>query len=94
MKLYLDDERMCPTGWCQVKTVEAALDFLKTDLVDEISLDHDLGTEKTGYHVLLWIEERQNNLGIIPEKIYIHTANSSARIKMELTVKRINENRI
>ncbi len=91
MKLYLDDEREAPPGWHLVKTSDEAIEFLKGGSVTEISLDHDLGDDEsgTGYDVILWIEKTVVEEGFIPQKIHIHTANSSARVKMELGVKKI-----
>ena len=59
--------------------------------VTHLSLDHDLGMFATGYDVLLWIEEQIFTGGyfIMPE-ITIHTANVSARVKMELGLARIH----
>lgn len=93
IRLYLDDERVCPKGWLHVKTADEAISVLNAENVSEISLDHDLGMSKTGYDVLLWIEEAQHDGKDIPDVIRIHTANSSARIKMELAVKQINKRR-
>lgn len=57
MKLYLDDERKTPVGWVRVFWPEEAIAWLKTEMVTEISLDHDLGDDDrgTGYDVILWI---------------------------------------
>jgi len=94
IKLFLDDERQVPdNSWLKVKTVKDAINFLKNNIVDIISLDHDLGTDKEcGYDVLLWIEEQvfTNSNFVLPE-IKIHTANPSARIKMKLALKRITK---
>ncbi len=85
MKLYLDDMRPVPDGWELVRTYHDAIYMLKCCDVTEISLDHDLGSVKSGYDVLNWIEaEAVLNPSYKPPKIYIHTANPSARIKMEL----------
>lgn len=90
MRLYLDDERPCPKGWVLVKTAEEAILMLDGERVEEISLDHDLGDqdhdqEWTGYTVLLHIESKvvwdENYHAPV---IHIHTANTSARKKMEL----------
>ena len=93
MKIYLDDEREAPPGWHLVKTVDEAITLLKRGDVTEISLDHDLGDDSagTGYDVILWIEKAVVEKEFIPPKIYVHTANISARIKMKLGVKRILE---
>lgn len=90
MKIYLDDERKTPKGWIRTYGVKETIDLLKTNKVKEISLDHDLGKEnENGYDVLLWIEEELYFKRLNPLKIHIHTANLSARKKMELAVKNI-----
>lgn len=95
MRIYLDDVRPIPEGWEGARSYHDAIDMLKTYDVNEISLDHDLGTEETGYDVLLWIEEQVALTGYRPPEIKIHTSNSSARIKMEaavLSIKKIQKN--
>ncbi|MFM5517509.1 cyclic-phosphate processing receiver domain-containing protein [Aeromonas dhakensis] len=92
MKLYLDDERKTPVGWVRVFWPDEAIAWLKTEMVTEISLDHDLGDDDrgTGYDVILWIENEVMTNNFIPPKIHIHSANVSARIKMELGIMAIN----
>lgn len=53
--------------------------------MQELSLDHDHGDDErgTGYDVVLWIEEAVMTRGFKPPKITVHSANSSARIKMQ-----------
>lgn len=88
MKVYLDDERETPEGWVRVYWPKEAIDLLCTEKVDVISLDHDLGDDEkgTGYDVVLWIEEAVITTGFVPPKITVHSANSSARVKMELGI--------
>ena len=95
MKVYLDDERQTPEGWVRVYWPEDAIVLLEKGDVEEISLDHDLGDDEhgTGYDVLLWIEEAVFTRGFKPPKIYVHSANVSAREKMERGIKAI-ENRV
>ncbi|WP_020405206.1 cyclic-phosphate processing receiver domain-containing protein [Hahella ganghwensis] len=85
MKVYLDDERKTPEGWTRVYWPEEAIELLQTGKVEEISLDHDLGDDDhgTGYDVVLWIEEQVITNDFQPPKIRVHSANSSAREKME-----------
>lgn len=92
MKLYLDDERKTPVGWIRVFWPDEAIAWLKTEMVTEISLDHDLGDDDrgTGYDVILWIENEVMTNHFIPPKIHIHSANVSARIKMGLGIMAIN----
>lgn len=93
MKVYLDDERTTPEGWTRVYWPEEAIDLLKTNQVKEISLDHDLGDDDhgTGYDVLLWIEEAVVTEGFKPPEMYVHSANSSARAKMQQAIDQINK---
>jgi hypothetical protein len=91
MKVFLDDERVPPEGWIQVRRPEEAVELLKTGSVTEISLDHDLGDDagRTGYDVILWIEEAVASQGFAPPKIVVHSANPSARQKMEAGMRNI-----
>ena len=92
MKLYLDDERHPPSGWTLTKNVKTTINFIAKGDVTDLSLDHDLGVDyENGYDVLLWIERQVfTNPGFkLPDNIKIHTANPSARKKMELALNRI-----
>lgn len=91
MKVYLDDERETPSGWERVYWPEEAIELLKTGNVTHVSLDHDLGDDEhgTGNDVLLWIEEAVFTTDFKPPVITVHSANSSARIKMELGIENI-----
>jgi hypothetical protein len=91
MKVYLDDERTTPDGWHRVYWPDEAIALLETGAVTEICLDHDLGDDKrgTGYDVILWIEEAVITRGFMPPRISVHSANTSARAKMELGIESI-----
>jgi hypothetical protein len=91
MRVFLDDERKTPIGWIRVYWPDEAIELLKIGNVTEISLDHDLGDDErgTGYDVVLWIEEAVFNDGFIPPVIKVHSANISARKKMELGIEHI-----
>ncbi|MBC3873484.1 hypothetical protein H8K55_07795 [Undibacterium sp. LX15W] len=92
LRVFLDDERTTPEGWVRVYWPDEAIDLLETKAVSEISLDHDLGNDErgTGYDVVLWIEEAVALRGFIPPKMTVHSANSSARKKMEAGIQAIN----
>ena len=93
MKVYLDDERSTPDGWVRVYWPDEAIELLKTGQVQEISLDHDLGNDErgTGYDVVLWVEEAVMTRGFVPPRMSVHSANSSARKKMELGIDAIKK---
>ena len=90
MRLWVDDERVAPDGWLWAKTAEEAIRLLEENQVEKMSLDHDLGDvdsnpEKTGYTVLTYVESRVVwDPDYVAPAIRIHTANVSARKKMEL----------
>lgn len=93
MKVYLDDERETPLGWFRTYTPYETINCLKSGRVTELSLDHDLGDDEmigTGYDVVLWIEEQVHTNNFVPPKMKVHSANSSARSKMEAGIKSIN----
>ncbi len=91
MKVYLDDLRPTPDGWERVYWPDEAIELLKTGNVDVISLDHDLGDDErgTGNDVVLWIEEAVITQQFIPPEIRVHSANSTARAKMEAGIQTI-----
>ena len=90
MKIFLDDERKPPEGWHLISTPQEAIEWLQTGSVEEISLDHDLGEgPDNGYQVILWIEEAVALRQFLPPKIRVHSANPSARQKMELGIQSI-----
>jgi len=92
MKVYLDDERKPNEGWILVTRPCDAISLLETGLVEEISLDHDLGENNgDGYDVLLWIEREMVMNGRKPPLIHVHTANPPARDRMIKAVESINK---
>lgn len=84
MKVFLDDERTPPDGWTLVRWPKEAIKILETADVVAISLDHDLGNDAigTGYDVILWIEEQVAVNNMTPPIIKVHSANTSAKLKM------------
>ncbi|TNI93829.1 hypothetical protein CF120_04905 [Aeromonas allosaccharophila] len=94
MIVFLDDERITPAGWVRAYWPEEVIELLETGNVTIVSLDHDLGDDAhgTGYDVIVWIEEAVITRNFKAPKILIHSANSSARVKMELGVDNIIKN--
>ena len=89
--LYVDDIRF-PEYFHQIgaeitvaRTYNEAIQYID-DSYDIISLDHDLGEEKTGYDIAKWIVE-QDILGniSIPEdfQFHVHSANPVGKINIE-----------
>jgi hypothetical protein len=88
MNLWLDDVRdpveYGHINYVWVKTAEEAIELLKKEKIKIASLDHDLGTEKTGYNVVCWMEE--NN--VWPEKTFVHSQNPVGKQKMLVAINR------
>ena len=84
MKIWLDDERPAPDdGWSLAKTSKQAIKSIQFGLgysaiLEEVSLDHDLGGEDTGFKVLDWMIENH----VWPKVLTIHTSNRPARERM------------
>jgi hypothetical protein len=92
MRVFLDDERAVPEGWVGTHWPSETIELLKRGDVTELSLDHDLGDDArgTGYDVLLWLEEAVATRGFKPpNSIRVHSANCSARQKMEAAIRSI-----
>lgn len=92
LKVYLDDERIAPEGWVQVRWPDEAIKLLQTGSVSHLSLDHDLGDDQrgTGYDVLLWIEQEVVLSKFIPpSNIKVHSANPAARKRMLVAIESI-----
>lgn len=79
MKLWVDDERPAPDDtWTLARSSDEAVLHLIMRNWDEISLDHDLGGDDTGFLVLDWMIHE----GVWPKTLTIHTSNPPARKRM------------
>jgi hypothetical protein len=86
ISVWLDDERPKPANFdIHVKTPEEAIDLLSQNIVEYISLDHDLGLEpddRNGYMVASWIEEHAYLGDLVPLAWNCHSANPMGRARM------------
>ena len=67
--VYLDDCRETPDGFdIRTYTYEDTIQVLEKmeGHIGVLSLDNDLGTEKEGRHVMLWMEEKFYTDNLIP----------------------------
>lgn len=81
MKIILDDRRYVPSNSPHnvARTYEDCIDMLRIfRRISFISLDYDLGTEKTGFDVLVYMAE--NNIEV--KHINIHSDHSVGVPKM------------
>ena len=98
LHLFVDDEKALPEStdsdiWVLARTYNQAIELLKGIVFKTVSLDHDLGEEKTGYDIACWLEERQHENKPIPTHIYAHSENPAGRINIERAIQSINRRR-
>ena len=99
INIYLDDERNPRRDdWIVVRNYSEFEKILNSvDFVDEISFDHDLGEEKTGYDCLKLLVEKDiasdGKLLNANFKYNFHTANICGKINMETYIKCYLKNR-
>lgn len=80
MKIFLDDSHWpFAENWIKTKTVEETIDYLIVGDVEELSLDHNLGTSpETGEDILDWLISKYDLYGFLPPKfIQIHSCHST-----------------
>ncbi|MBU7316092.1 cyclic-phosphate processing receiver domain-containing protein [Paenibacillus oleatilyticus] len=88
INVYVDDLRDCPEGFQVARTYEAAIELMKHNEVDILTLDHDLGEDaegnelKNGYDLVKYICENS----LRANKIYLHTDNPVGRKNMYETL--------
>lgn len=96
-RIWLDDEREAPQGWVRTYTAQETIDALcHGGRVDEISLDHDLGSEAVvgnGMDVMDWLLARaqEGRWDCVPTAIHIHTANPVAAARMTWVKRKIEQ---
>ena len=84
IKIWIDDMRPAPKGYCWCQDAETAfrvIDYYthyKVEIV-EISFDHDLGEELSGYDIAKYIVEYQIPIG----GFKVHSANPVGRFNIE-----------
>ena len=80
MKIILDDKRSFPDGnYNCVRTYEECIEMLRLFRKARfLSLDYDLGSDHTGYDVLVYMKEN----GIAAGQINIHSDHSEGVPKM------------
>jgi Cyclic-phosphate processing Receiver domain len=96
VRVWLDDTRDAPPGWMRARTPEEVVALLGGGKVEELSLDHDLGPdpsgrERTGYEVLVWLEEEVAAgrwVAALP-RIAVHSGNPVGRARMERALEAI-----
>jgi len=92
INVYMDDARTpCQAlyipdpYWVVVRTVQDTKVLLSAGIVENMSLDHDMGSQDTGHDLLKWMEEND----IWPSgNISVHTMNPVGRANMLAVLKK------
>lgn len=77
VKIWLDDVRPAPSGWIHAKNYKEFWFAIHEHLreISAISLDHDLGEQKTGYDAVCLLETLASG-GTLPRvNLRAHSAN-------------------
>lgn len=88
--VFVDDVRDPPTNdWVVCRTYQQAVDCFNImhDQIEVMSLDHDLGEERTGYDFLLYVVE-QYFPNKVPFKCRVHSANPVGAERMNGVINR------
>lgn len=89
MRVWVDDVRPMPQDFdIWLRTVDSVITALRVGGVTHLSLDHDLGEEKTGYDIAKFIEEAAYQKRLAPMTVVIHSANPVGRKNMLVAIKR------
>jgi hypothetical protein len=95
VKIWLDDVREAPDdSWTVIRTYqECSYEIMFTlDCISDISLDHDLGEEKTGYDIVKLIKELvADDYNYFPPRIFVHSDNPVGRANMWAAIRSINQ---
>lgn len=91
MNVFFDDLRDPPnSSWVVCRDPEQLKDMLICKMVDNLSLDHDLGyytesgKEITGYDILCWMEQTNH----LPKgRIFVHSSNPVGKMRMLTVIK-------
>lgn len=94
LRVWLDDLRPAPAGWYWALTAEEVVDVLRSELVEDLSLDHDLGRSYSGYDVIKWLAHQRevNGFNFWPlNRPTVHSSNPVGRVNIESVIERYGE---
>lgn len=82
-EVCVDNELVKPPGWARAFWPSEVIALLEAGLVTEISLDYDHGdSSRTGYDMILWLDDAVASRGFVPPRIAVHSANPAAAARM------------
>jgi len=93
IRLYVDDIRRCPDGWTLARTNTQAIQFLHSQNVMEISIDHDICFYHRQGRIIATVDETFRPVAyyiaammpeVRPKKITLHSANPHGAQAMKM----------
>ncbi|MBJ8103941.1 MULTISPECIES: cyclic-phosphate processing receiver domain-containing protein [Bacillus cereus group] len=88
MNVYMDDQRSCPYGYLLATTVESALQFVRINKVNILSLDFNMGwRQKNGAEFV----EAFCREGLYVNEIHLHTNDVIGMHKMKQRIEKGKE---
>ncbi|EJS52709.1 hypothetical protein CN445_04230 [Bacillus cereus] len=88
MNVYMDDQRSCPYGYVLATTVESALQFVRSNKVNILSLDFNMGwRQKNGAEFV----EAFCTEGLYVNEIHLHTNDVIGMHQMKQRIERGKE---
>jgi len=89
--VYMDDVRNAPHGWKLTRTLDDTKALLIAGLVDQLSLDHDMGEfSPTGMDLVDWMVQTRHWPKFKP---VVHSANPVGKLRMQMTIERYWDSR-
>ena len=89
MNVYMDDQRSCPYGYVLATTVESALQIVRDNEVNIISLDYNMGwRQKSGLDFV----EAFCNESLYVNEIHLHTNDVIGMHQMKKSIERGKKN--
>ncbi|PFD41518.1 hypothetical protein CN285_12135 [Bacillus cereus] len=88
MNVYMDDQRSCPFGYVLATTVESALQFVRSNKVNILSLDFNMGwRQKSGLDFV----EAFCTEGLCVIEIHLHTNDVIGMHQMKQRIEKAKE---
>jgi hypothetical protein len=93
MRIFLDDLRPAPKGWTLARNADEAIALLRSEQVEELSLDYDLGDPSfgRGTDVLDWLEQAVTEGRVALPRLYAHSGSPLGRRRLESHIQLLEE---
>lgn len=94
INVWIDDTRKPPIdpekSYVWVKSYDEAIGIVDSGPIDSISLDYDLGYDKTGYDIACYIEKKISLNKMKRPILLCHSMNLFGKQKINAVINRLN----